>query len=91
MQNVAPDEMKRIHAQSILKRVIQGDTVIVDLRPLVHMDSHQMACRRELKHMGDQAGVEIFALDNEDKLLMIPGLDIVVDMQKRELGLTPLL
>jgi hypothetical protein len=24
-------------------------------------------------------------------LLMIPGLDIVVDMQKRELGLTPLL
>jgi hypothetical protein len=41
--------------------------------------------------MGDQAGVEIFALDNEDKLLMIPGLDIVVDMQKRELGLTPLL
>ena len=41
--------------------------------------------------MGDQAGVEIFALDTEDKLLMIPGLDIVVDMQKRELGLTPLL
>jgi hypothetical protein len=24
-------------------------------------------------------------------VLMIPGLDIVVDMQKRELGLTPLL
>lgn len=91
LRYVAPDEMKRIHTQSILKRVIQGDTVIVDLRPLVHMDSHQMACRRELKHMGDQAGVEIFALDNEDKLLMIPGLDIVVDMQKRELGLTPLL
>lgn len=91
LRYVAPDEMKRIHTQSILKRVVQGDTVIVDLRPLVHMDSHQMACRRELKHMGDQAGVEIFALDTEDKLLMIPGLDIVVDMQKRELGLTPLL
>ncbi len=91
LRYVAPDEMKRIHSQSILKRVIQGDTVIVDLRPLVHMDSHQMACRRELKHMGDQAGVEIFALDTEDKLLMIPGIDIVVDMQKRELGLTPLL
>lgn len=91
LRYVAPDEMKRIHTQSILKRVIEGDTVIVDLRPLVHMDSHQMACRRELKHMGDQAGVEIFALDTEDKLLMIPGLDIVVDMQKRELGLTPLL
>ena len=91
LRYVAPDNMKRIHTQRILTRVIQGDTVIVDLRPLVHMESHQMACRRELKHMGDDAGVSIFSLDQEDKLLMIPGINVVVDMDKHELGLTPLI
>ena len=91
LRYVAPDSMKRIHTQQILTRVLQGDTVIVDLRPLVHMESHQMACRRELKHMGDEAGVNIFSLDQEDKLLMIPGIEVVVDMDKHELGLTPLM
>ncbi|MDA8530082.1 hypothetical protein N9M83_00865 [Candidatus Poseidonia alphae] len=91
LRYVAPDAMKRIHTQQILQRVLQGDTVIVDLRPLVHMESHQMACRRELKHMGDEAGVNIFSLDQEDKLLMIPGINVVVDMKKHELGLTPLM
>ncbi len=91
LRYVAPDNMKRIHTQKILTRVLQGDTVIVDLRPLVHMESHQMACRRELKHMGDEAGVNIFSLDQEDKLLMIPGISVVVDMDKHELGLTPLI
>ena len=83
--------MKRIPTGPTLKRVLQGDTAIVDLRSLVHMESHQMACRRELKHMADEARVSVFALDAEDKLLMIPGLNVVVDMEKHELGLAPLL
>ncbi|MDP6199402.1 MAG: hypothetical protein QF531_01405 [Candidatus Poseidonia sp.] len=91
LRYIAPDEMKRIPTQAMLKRVIQGDTAIVDLRPLVHMDSHQMACRREIKHTADQARVSVFALDTEDKLLMVPGVNVVVDMQKHELGLKPLL
>jgi hypothetical protein len=41
--------------------------------------------------MGDEAGVNIFSLDQEDKLLMIPGINVVVDMEKHELGLTPLM
>ncbi len=91
LRYIAPDEMKRIPTQATLQRVVQGDTAIVDLRPLVHMESHQMACRRELKHMADEARVSVFALDAEDKLLMIPGQNVVVDMHKHELGLTPLL
>jgi len=35
--------------------------------------------------------VSVFSLDAEDKLLMIPGRNVVVDMEKHELGLTPLL
>ena len=91
LRYVKPDSKYRIYTNQISDRIGQGDTVIVDLRPLVHMDSHQMACRRELKHMGDEAGVNIFSLDQEDKLLMIPGINVVVDMEKHELGLTPLM
>ena len=91
LRYIAPDMMKRIPTGPMLERVMQGDTAIVDLRPLVHMESHQMACRREIKHMADQARVSVFSLDAEDKLLMVPGHNVVVDMQKHELGLTPLL
>ena len=77
--------MNRIPTRGITKRVNQGDTVIVDLRPLVHMDTHQNVCRRELKQMSDDIGVGVFALDAEDKLLLIPGNDVVVDVQSHEL------
>ena len=91
LRYIAPDEMKRIPTNALLTRVLQGDTAIVDLRPLVHMESHQMACRRELKHKADDARVSVLALDAEDKLLMVPGLNVVVDMQKHELGLRALI
>lgn len=91
LRYIAPDVMKRIPTVAMLERVMQGDTAIVDLRPLVHMESHQMACRREIKHMADQARVSVFSLDAEDKLLMVPGHNVVVDMEKHELGLRPLL
>tara|TARA_B100001115_G_scaffold96022_1_gene70570 strand:- start:7 stop:579 length:573 start_codon:yes stop_codon:yes gene_type:complete len=91
LRYIAPDAMKRIPTNAMLERVMQGDTAIVDLRSLVHMESHQMACRREIKHMADQLRINVFSLDAEDKLLMIPGQNVVVDMQKHDLGLTPLL
>ena len=91
LRYISPDVMKRIPTVAMLERVMQGDTAIVDLRPLVHMESHQMACRREIKHMADQARVSVFSLDAEDKLLMVPGHNVVVDMEKHELGLKPLL
>ncbi len=91
LRYVAPDEMKRIPTRGIGKRIATGDTVIVDLRSLVHMDAHQNACRRELKMMCEEIGVEVFALDSEDKLLMIPGCDVIVDSGNNHLGLNPLM
>ena len=91
LRYVKPDEKHRIRTRDIAQRVVQGDTIIVDLRPLVHMESHQQACRRELRVMCEQTGVAVFALDSEDKLLLIPGADVVVDIEKHELGLTRLL
>jgi hypothetical protein len=91
LRYVKPDSKYRIYTNQISERVNQGDTVIVDLRPLVHMDSHQQACRRELRTMCEQVGVAIFALDAEEKLLLIPGSDVVVERNKHELGITRLL
>ena len=91
LRYVAPDEMKRIPTRGIGKRISTGDTVIVDLRSLVHMDAHQNACRRELKMMCEEIGVEVFALDLEDKLLMIHGCDVIVDRGNNHLGLNPLM
>ena len=91
LRYVSPDEMKRIPTRGIAQRIANGDTVIVDLRGLVHMDSHQNACRRDLKMMTDEVGVGVFALDQEDKLLMIPGTDVMVDIGNYNLGINPLM
>ena len=91
LRYVAPDEMKRIPTRGIAQRIANGDTVIVDLRDLVHMDAHQNACRRDLKMMTDEVGVGVFALDREDKLLMIPGTDVIVDVGNHNLGINPLM
>ena len=91
LRYVSPDKMSRIPTRDIGKRINQGDTVIVDLRPLIHMDSHQAACRRELKHMSEENNVEIFSLDKEDKLLMIPGCDVIIETSHNDLGIPALL
>jgi hypothetical protein len=41
--------------------------------------------------MTDEVGVGVFALDHEDKLLMIPGTDVVVDIGNHNLGINPLM
>ncbi len=91
LRYVSPDEKNRIPTREMAKRILQGDSIIVDLRPMVHMDTHQNVCRRELQRMSNDAGVGIFALDAEDKLLLLPGIDVVVDVGRHELGLLPLM
>ena len=66
-----------------------GDTVIVDLRDLVHMEVQQNACRRELKTMSEEIGVGIFSLDSEDKILLVPGSDVIVDVRESSTWINP--
>jgi hypothetical protein len=91
LRYVCPDQMHRLPLDSIGKRISEGDTIIVDIRPLIHMDAHKDACRRQLRRLGDDLGIAIFALDDQDQLLLLPGRDVVVDISKHELGLTPML
>ena len=91
LRYVCPDQMHRLPLDSIGKRISEGDTIIVDIRPLIHMDAHKDACRRQLRRLGDDLGIAIFALDDQDQLLLLPGRDVVVDISKHELGLAPML
>ncbi len=91
LRYVSPDEMNRIPTREMAKRILQGDSVIVDLRPMVHMDTHQNVCRRDLQRMSNETGTGVFALDAEDKILLLPGTDVVVDIDRHELGLLSLM
>ena len=75
----------------MFERVAQGDSVVLDLRQLLHMDAHQDALRRELKSRSNNLGIGVYALDEDDKLFLIPGNNVVVDSSRHDLGLTQLL
>jgi SepF-like predicted cell division protein (DUF552 family) len=83
--------MHRLPIRELATRIDLGDTIIVDLRSLIHMDTQSNACRRQLKVMGDELGIPIFALDAQDKLLLLPGNDVTVDVSRNELGIIPIL
>ena len=91
LRYVEPDKMHRLPLRKIEDRMRRGDTIIVDLNSLIHMDTQTNACRRSLKHMGDELGIEIYALDDADKLLLVPGRDVTMDQGRNDLGLIPLL
>lgn len=91
LRYVVPDKMHRLPVHQIQDRISRGDTIIVDLNGLIHMDTQTNACRRVLKQIGDEMNIPIFALDESDKLLLMPGSDVSMDVSKNDLGLVPLL
>lgn len=91
LRYVVPDQMHRLPIRQIQDRISRGDTIIVDLNGLIHMDTQTNACRRVLKQVGDDMNIPIFALDESDKLLLMPGKDVTMDVAKNNLGLTPIL
>ena len=51
----------------------------------------KMRLPEAIETFGRGIGVSVFALDLENQLLLIPGVDVVVDVSKHELGLIPVL
>ena len=65
---------------------LHGDMVIVDLSSLNHMPSQQSVCSRRAQDLGDRTNLHVFALNEDDTLLMIPGAKMRVDTHKHMLG-----
>lgn len=91
LRYITPDGKYRLPIDGMEQRLSEGDILIVDLRNLVHMDAHQNACRRMLRELSDSLALPAFALDEEEKILLLPGAGITIDISNHSLGLTPVI
>ena len=81
-----PDGLHRLHLDGVEGNLSMGDMVIVDLSSLNHMPSQQSVCSRRAQDLGDRTNLNVFALNEDDTLLMIPGAKMRVDTHKHLLG-----
>ena len=91
LRYIVPDDRHRLPLEGMESRLNQGDVLIVDLRNLVHMDAHQNACRRLLRELADSMSLPAFSLDEEERILLMPGIGITIDINNHSLGLEPMI
>ena len=80
------DGLHRLQLDGIEGNLSMGDMVIVDLNSLDHMPSQQSVCARRAQDLGERSGLPVFALNEDDTLLMIAGARMRVDTHKHRLG-----
>ncbi len=81
-----PDDLHRLQLDGVEANLSRGDMLIVDLSSLNHMPSQQSVCSRRAQDLGDRTNLHVFALNEDDTLLMIPGAKMRVDTHKHILG-----
>jgi len=83
---IRPDELHRVPLEGLEQNLSLGDMAIIDLTHLNHMPSQQSVCARKVEDLGLSSGLPVFALNQEDTLLMIAGAMMRVDTHKHRLG-----
>ena len=86
LRYIRPDGMHRLPLEPMSTRLLQGDICIVDLSSLAHMDSQRSALARQVQDMANYGGLPVFALDDSNRLLLIPGRGTRIDTETHELG-----
>ena len=81
-----PDGLHRLQLDGIEGNLSVGDMVIIDLHSLNHMPSQQSVCSRRAQELGDRTNLPVFALNEDDSLLMIAGAKMRVATHKHRLG-----
>jgi len=87
-RHIVPDKMNRLPIQHMVTRLMQGDILMVDLSVMIHMDAYQRACRQSIRHLSNEYGIPVFALDDKEKVLILPGKGVIVDIDKHVLGVS---
>jgi len=87
---IKPDKSHRLHLHGMGHELMNGNMILVDLEDLIHMPSQTAKCRRDIQQLAENNGLTVFALNNSDTLLMIPGTKMRVDTHKHVLGLSKL-
>ena len=83
---IEPDDLYRLQLDGVEGNLSMGDMVIIDLNSLNHMPSQQSVCSRRTQDLGDRTGLPVFALNEDNSLLMIAGTKMRVDTHKHRLG-----
>lgn len=83
-----PDNLRRLNLIGMDKELINGNLLLFNLKELIHMPSQTAKCSREIRQLAENNGVNVFALNESDTLLMVPGLNMRVDTHKHILGLS---
>lgn len=91
LRMVQPNEKHRLDLEMIAKRCLEGDISIINLSDMTHMQSQQNFLRRELRHLSEYTGLHVYSLDKEEKMMLVPGKDVVVDSTRHQLGMNGLL
>lgn len=81
-----PDDLHRLPLDGAEQNLSMGDMIIVDLNSLSHMPSQQSVCSRRVQDLGDRVGLPVFALNEDDTLLMVAGAMMRVDTHRHKLG-----
>ena len=82
-----PDNLRRLNLIGMDKELINGNLLLFNLKELIHMPSQTAKCSREIHQLAENNGLNVFALNESDTLLMVPGLNMRVDTHKHILGL----
>ena len=87
---VKPDKYQRIQLDGIETEISRGSMILVDISTLSHMPAQKEVCKRKVENLGEMRDLPIFSLNEDDSLLMIPGLGMRVDTKKHRLGMREL-
>ena len=71
----------------IENEISRGSMILVDISSLSHMPSQKEVCKRKVESLGEINNIPVFSLNENDSLLMIPGLGMRVDTKKHRLGM----
>lgn len=91
LRMVQPNDKHRLDLEMIAKRCLEGDISIINLSEMTHMQSQQNFLRRELRNLSEYTGLHVYSLDKEEKMMLVPGKDVVVDSTRHQLGMNGLL
>ena len=85
-----PDDYDRIQLDGIENDLARGNMLLVDISSLSHMPAQKNICKRKVEDLGERMNIPVFALNENDSLLMVPGSGMRVDTTKHRLGMKDL-
>jgi len=85
-----PDEYDRIQLDGIENDLARGNMLLVDISSLSHMPAQKNISKRKVEDLGERMNIPVFALNENDSLLMVPGSGMRVDTTKHRLGMKDL-